>query len=131
MNLLAKPEQKLSLLKLICSEFAVNEKWLIEGVGDMFLETKETYIDKLVQQYSLDEIDKKMLTTYIELPDEHRKIIKNYLMSITSIIPDDNHVSDDIDIDKELELYKKELEQEKKAKGKLSVSTYTKEEKNA
>ena len=29
LNALAKPDQKLSLLKLICKEFSVNEEWLI------------------------------------------------------------------------------------------------------
>ena len=28
-NRLAKPEQKLSLIKLMCREFSVNEEWLL------------------------------------------------------------------------------------------------------
>ena len=126
-NVLAKPEQKLSLLKLICSQFAVSEEWLIDGVGEMFDETKESYIESLAQQYNLDDMDRKILQTYIDLPDTHRTIIKNYIKSITSVLSDNN----DIDVEKELEIYKKELELEKKAKAKSSALNYTNEEKNA
>ena len=127
LNRLAKPEQKLSLLKLICSVFSVNEDWLIDGVGEMFDETKESYIESLAQQYNLDDMDRKILQTYIDLPDAHRTIIKNYIRSITSLLSDNN----DIDVEKELEIYKKELELEKKAKAKSSALNYTNEEKNA
>lgn len=126
LNRLAKPEQKLSLLKLICSEFGINETWLIDGIGDMVDETAETYIDKLVQQYGLDDMDRKILQVYIDLPDAHRAIIKNYIKSITSVLPTEN----DIDVAKELEVYRKELEIEKKAKEKSLALDYT-NEKNA
>ena len=36
LNALARPEQKMPLNKLICTEFNVNEKWLLTGEGDMF-----------------------------------------------------------------------------------------------
>ena len=35
-NVLARPDQKLSLMKLICSEFNVNEEWLLNGTEPMF-----------------------------------------------------------------------------------------------
>ena len=95
----------------------------------MFTETKETFIDKLVQQYNLDEMDRKILQAYIELPDAHRLVIKNYLKSVNSILSDEKQ--DELDVEKELELYKKELEMEKKAKGRYSASNYTDEEKDA
>nr|DAS75228.1 MAG TPA: hypothetical protein [Caudoviricetes sp.] len=93
----------------------------------MLNETKESYIESLVQQYNLDDMDRKILQTYIDLPDAHRAIIKNYIKSITSVLTNDN----DVDVEKELEIYRNELEIEKKAKAKSSASTYTSEEKNA
>ena len=30
-NRLARPEQKLSLIKLMCKEFSVNEQWILDG----------------------------------------------------------------------------------------------------
>ena len=43
LNALARPDQKLSLYKLICSEFNVSEDWLLNGTGDMFASDKEEY----------------------------------------------------------------------------------------
>lgn len=51
LNALARPDQKLSLYKLICSEFNVSEDWLLNGVGDMFASDKEEYsslIDRIM-----------------------------------------------------------------------------------
>lgn len=42
-NRLSRPDQKLSLYKLICSEFNVSEDWLLNGTGDMFASDKEEY----------------------------------------------------------------------------------------
>ena len=36
-----KPEQKLSLYKLICSEFNVSEEWLKTGEGEMYQQLSE------------------------------------------------------------------------------------------
>lgn len=36
-NRLARPDQKLSLIKLMCKEFNVNENWLLTGEGEPFL----------------------------------------------------------------------------------------------
>ena len=43
LNVLARPEQKLSLYKLICSEFGISEDWLLNGVGDMYADDKTEY----------------------------------------------------------------------------------------
>lgn len=51
LNRLARPEQKLSLYKLICSEFNINEDWLLNGVGDMESDKKDDYnalIDRIM-----------------------------------------------------------------------------------
>lgn len=42
-NRLSKPDQKLSLYKLICSEFNINEEWLLNGAGDMYASNEAEY----------------------------------------------------------------------------------------
>lgn len=42
-NRLAKPDQKLSLYKLICSEFNISEEWLLNGTGDMYASNEAEY----------------------------------------------------------------------------------------
>ena len=49
LNALAKPEQKLSLLKLICKEFNVNEEWLLNGTEPMFVQPATFSLDDFVK----------------------------------------------------------------------------------
>lgn len=66
----------------ICREFRVNYYWLTEGQGEMFVAMPDSAIDEIVDEYDLDEDDEKMLRKWLELPADHRKIIKDYLRSI-------------------------------------------------
>lgn len=43
LNVLARPDQKLSLYKLICSEFNISEEWLLNGTGDMYASNEAEY----------------------------------------------------------------------------------------
>ena len=52
LNALARPDQKLSLYKLICSKFNVSEKWLLDGVGEMYANDATEYgalIDRVME----------------------------------------------------------------------------------
>lgn len=49
LNRLARPEQKMSLYKLICSEFGISEDWLLNGIGDMYADDKAEY-DTLIDR---------------------------------------------------------------------------------
>ena len=51
-NRLAKPEQKLSLFKLICSKFNVSEDWLLNGNGEMFVSNEAEYSTLIDQALS-------------------------------------------------------------------------------
>lgn len=51
LNVLAKPDQKLSLYKLICSEFNISEDWLLNGTGEMYKSNEAEYsalIDRIM-----------------------------------------------------------------------------------
>lgn len=43
LNALARPDQKLSLYKLICSEFNISEEWLLNGTGEMYGSNEAEY----------------------------------------------------------------------------------------
>lgn len=49
LNRLARPDQKMSLYKLICSEFGVSEEWLLNGTGDMW-DNKEAEYGALIDR---------------------------------------------------------------------------------
>ena len=66
----------------ICREFRVNYFWLTEGKGDMFAGTPQRVVDEIAEDYKLDEIDKKIIEKYLDLPEDQRQVIKDYLKSI-------------------------------------------------
>ncbi len=69
-------------IKLICREFNVNYSWLKEGLGDVFSELPNTLLDNIVEEYNLDELDKKIVESYLQLPKEKRELIREYLQNI-------------------------------------------------
>lgn len=88
LNALARPDQKLSLYKLICSEFNISEEWLLNGTGDMYASNEAEYsalIDRVMtgqnefaknifKTFSLfDEADwealRRMIDKYIDVAD--------------------------------------------------------------
>lgn len=82
LNRLARPEQKEGLLKLMCKEFNVNYEWLTTGEGEMFLQDAESIIAQLEREYALDELDKIIITSYLNLDVEKRKVIKEFIKNI-------------------------------------------------
>lgn len=69
-------------IKLICREFDVNYAWLKEGLGDVFSELPNTLLDNVVEEYDLDELDKRIVESYLQLSKEKKEVIKEYLQNI-------------------------------------------------
>ena len=72
--------------KLICSEFNLNYAWLTEGQGDMFIEIPDNILDRLIQEYDLEEDNKPILKAYLEAKPETRKEILKFIHSLTEEI---------------------------------------------
>lgn len=70
-------------IKVVVDNFGVNEDWLINGIGEMFLETKEQFIDKIADQYGLDDFMKKVITAYSELSDSEKDAVKSFIAKFT------------------------------------------------
>lgn len=71
---------------LICQIYGVNPMWLKKGIGDMFLEFPKTELDRIAQDYDLDETDKLLLEVYLESNAEERKYIKHFLQTFAKKI---------------------------------------------
>lgn len=69
----------------ICREFRVNYYWLTEGMGEMFTGTPQSVVDEIAEEYNLDDLDKKIIEKYLELSEEHRKVVKDYLSNIFTV----------------------------------------------
>ena len=48
----------------------------------MFTGTPESVVDEIAEDYNLDDIDKKIIERYLELSDNQRQVIKEYIKSI-------------------------------------------------
>lgn len=83
-NRLAKPDQKLSLYKLICSEFGINENWLLNGTGDMYADDKTEY-DTLIDRVMTgqNEFAKNIFKTFALFDEADwealRRMIEKYI----------------------------------------------------
>jgi transcriptional regulator with XRE-family HTH domain len=148
-------------IKHLCSVCNINEAWLRTGDGEKQLEDNESILSSLVDQYHLDDLDAKILETYIKLPNGHRQAVKDFVCNLADAVRSgavstvdefvkpntpptpprlpQSGASDmeiaDLDIDAEVESYRRELEEEKRAAAKSLVSGEQdgnmKEEKNA
>lgn len=79
LNRLAKPEQKLSLYKLICKEFNVNEEWLLYGTGSIFVESDTFSLDAFCEQRKATDLEKEIIKAYLDLdPDIRKKVLDHF-----------------------------------------------------
>ena len=84
LNALARPEQKLSLIKLICSEFNVNEEWLLDGTEPMFVQPETFNLDDFARARGASDLELKVVKAYFELdPDIRKMLIEHFKTELT------------------------------------------------
>lgn len=111
LNLLARPEQKEPLLRLICETFNVNYVWLTTGQGEMCIETKQSFLEKLSGEYGLSFTAQKIIECYLNLEEEQRATVDDFITSVAESLveaPSENEDAGAVDeaVDKTIELYR-------------------------
>lgn len=81
-----------AVVSLICREFNVSEAWLRTGEGEMFAPTPETAIDKLVDEFNLDSLDREIISEFVKLDEKSREAVKLYIKNVA------RHLSLDIPV---------------------------------
>lgn len=117
------------MIVAVCNTYNVNEEWLREGKGEMFAETKESYMENLAKQYALDDKDIILIQAFLELDPDQRAVIKEYVKNV-AVISGYNKTAEELEkerIDAEVESYRRELEAEAKGAEELSVLPDTEE----
>jgi len=74
----------------ICREFGVNESWLLNGDGDVFKSDSTNYIGELVKHYHLNEKDRMILETYVNMDEQNRDLFYRFIKSM-NVPVSDNH----------------------------------------
>ncbi len=69
-------------IKSICREFNVNYDWLKYGEGEMLDAVPETLVDELGQEFNLDDLDRRIILGYLQLPEADRGAIKRYIQGL-------------------------------------------------
>ena len=68
--------------KMICKEFNVSYAWLMEGIGEVFIETEDLFIDLLAKEYDLDELQVRLIEKFVKLDKENREAFMNFLKDV-------------------------------------------------
>lgn len=75
-----KPSE--TAIKAICAEFDVSYAWLVDGLGDIFIETDRTTIELLAKDYDLRPVEVALIEEYVKLDEKQRDVLINYLENV-------------------------------------------------
>ena len=71
-----------SMVVSICREFGVSEQWLRTGEGEMFEQTRETVLDRLAAEYSLDKEQVSVIENFLDLPPQERTLFLTQMRKV-------------------------------------------------
>lgn len=80
LDALARPDQKLSLIKLMCKEFSVNEEWLLNGTEPMFVQPNTFSLDQFVRERGGTALEIEVVKAYFDLDKDARLATLNYFI---------------------------------------------------
>ena len=89
-NRLAKPEQKLSLIKLMCREFSVNEEWLLNGIEPMIAQPETFSLDQYLKERGCTALEMEIVKAYFELDiDTRQKVFDHFRAKLSTAVAAD------------------------------------------
>lgn len=71
-----------SMVVSICREFGVSEQWLRTGEGEMFEQTRETVLNRLAAEYSLDKEQVSVIENFLDLSPQERTLFLTQMRKV-------------------------------------------------
>lgn len=66
-------------IKAICNEFNVSYNWLVDGVGDIFIEDDDSVIELLKKDYNLRDDEIRVIKAFLKLDEDEREVFIKFL----------------------------------------------------
>lgn len=86
------------IIKLICSEYSVNEHWLRTGNGSIYIEPETFSLDDFVKERGADELELAVVKAYFELePDMRHKLVEHFKQKFSKLAQEDNAAPHGVD----------------------------------
>lgn len=70
------------MIKTVCREFNVNENWLRNGEGEVFIEPDTFSLDEYLKQQGATELEREIVKGYFNIPKEIRGTVLEYFKNI-------------------------------------------------
>lgn len=71
------------MILAICREFNINEEWLRNGKGDMFLDFTEDEFAKAAASLSNDAFVRSLIVEYWKLDDDSKKLFREFIHKLS------------------------------------------------
>lgn len=66
----------------ICQKFNVSESWIRNGTGDVFIKTPSSTMEKLREEFHLDDFTCSFVYEYLKLDEEKRNAVQEFFYNV-------------------------------------------------
>lgn len=107
-------------IKLLVSSFNVNESWLRDGIGNMFIESDNYILSLLQKEYSLPSDQLALIESFLAISEDQRAAISEFVADLCTRLnpapaPTENPQQEEDWKQRELADYAAELDAEQRA----------------
>lgn len=82
-------EAKEHIVKLICSEYHVSEKWLRTGEGPIYNEGEAFSLDQFAREHGATQLELEIIKVYFELDPALRRAVMDHFKAHFAVDPDE------------------------------------------